>query len=637
MKILLTGGTGKLGIELQKIDGSLIAPSHQAFDITDQMVVLEYIARIKPDMVIHAAAMTDNRVIERNTSAAIDTNIIGTANIAIACIKHGVRLVYLSTDYVYKGDRGLYRESDEVLPFNYYAWTKLAGEAAVRGVSNHLIIRTSFGARELGYKVAFIDKYTSKDYTDVIAPMIYNASVSPANGTINIGTDRKTVYGLVSQQYTTTPVSLRDTYFNTPVDTSLNLQKLIEVDEVAHSHTHCRVCNSTDLSKYLDLGVMPLANNLNATAEQARTAERFPLQVMYCNKCALSQTSVIVSPRKLFSHYTYRSGINAGYIKHCTAFAKSLDLEGKFVIDIAGNDGTLLKQFKSVGNCKVLNVDPAANLTAVAEASGIPSLTAFWGEETASNVLKVYGEADFITATNVFAHVPDMRGFLNGVKTALSNEGLFIVEFPYIVDFIEHKEFDTVYFEHMSYLSLLPIIRLSCEVGMKVVDVSKQNIHGGTLRVSIAKQTSRHQPSGAVEHFLNAEIKGGYNKFETYQNWQTDVNKLIRDFTDIIVDLKIKGNKIAAFAASAKGNTLLNAAGMTTDLIDFIADETPEKIGKFSPGTGIPIVHKDIIQREQPDFIIILSWNFANEIMAKLRPVFKGKFIVPIPQVEIIV
>ena len=620
-----------MGLQLQAINGAMIAPSSAAMDVTDQMVVMDYIKRHKPDMVIHAAAMTDNRLIERNTKQAIDVNIIGTANVAMACIEVGARMVYISTDYVYKGDRGLYKETDELLPFNYYAWTKLAGEVSVRGVANHLIIRTSFGARELGYKVAFTDKYTSKDYTDVIAPLIYKAAVSPANGVINVGTDRKTVYALVSQQYEVTPVSLSTAYFNTPVDTSMNMQKFIEHEQVASSHTNCRVCGSADMSKYLDLGLMPLANNLNATAEQARGAERYPLQVLFCNNCGLSQTSVIVSPKKLFSHYTYRSGINAGYIAHVKRWSESLDLKGKYVIDIAGNDGTLLRQFKERG-ATVLNVDPAANLTAIAEASGVPSLTAFWNEDTAKTV----GEADYITATNVFAHVPDMRGFLKGVKTALKDDGIFMVEFPYIIPFIGNNEFDTVYFEHMSYLSLLPIMRLSAECGLQVIDVQQSPIHGGTMRVSMAKQTSTHKPTGAVEMAIHNEIKLGYNHFNKYKDWSVRVDATVRELIDTLVELKRGGSKIVAFAASAKGNTLLNAAKMTTDIIDYIADETPEKIGKFSPGTGIPIVHKDHIQADQPDYIIILSWNFASEIIAKLRPMTNAKFIIPIPNIEII-
>lgn len=645
MKILLTGGSGLLGKELRKMDSEIIAPSSEQLDVTRLADVAAWCELHKPDVVIHAAAITDNRVVEREPVKALKTNVIGTSNVATVCNQLDIRMVYLSTDYIYKGDHGLYKETDEILPFNLYAWMKLGGECATRIVKNHLIIRTSFGSPLKGYPIAFMDKYTSKDYVHLIAPNILFAATSPTTGILNLGTDRKTAYQyqFKTNEYTL-PISLKDTYFNTPTDTSLNLQKWHDESSpsrVARNHEECRICSSKNMTKYLDLGVMPLANNLHPTAEQARNCERYPLQVLFCNECGLSQTSVIISPTKLFSNYTYRSGVNGGYIKHCQSMAESLMdkwglNENSLCYDIAGNDGTLLKQFKRVSNCKVLNVDPAENLTAIAESEGIASVTKFWGKDIASDIAKKYGQADFITATNVFAHVPDMRGFLLGVKDALDQDGVFVLEFPYLVDFIEKNEFDTVYFEHLSYISITPLTRLVASCGMQILDIEKFNIHGGTLRVFIAKQTSRRKATGRHEIYLNNELKNHFNHIVRYESWSETVKDIVNGLADTLLTLKKQGKKIACFAASAKGNTLLNAAGITTDLVDFIADETPEKIGKFSPTTGIPILHKDAIQKYKPDYIVILSWNFKDEIIEKLKPIYSGKFIIPIPRIEII-
>lgn len=640
MKILLTGGSGLLGKELLKLNPNIIAPSHESLDICNQSHTIESILSIKPDIIIHAAALTDDRIVNKEQEKALTTNIIGTTNVSIAALRSGARLVYLSTDYIYKGDRGNYKETDEILPFNLYSWTKLGGECSVKAVKNHLIIRTSFGDT-FNYKQAFTDKYTSKDYVETLAPMILEAAISPLTGVLNLGTERKSLYNYAYKtKNDVIPVRIDETPFTTPIDTSMNLQKwqdFKQLTPVAKSHDHCRACGSDNLKKYLDLGLMPMANNLEFTSQRAKEKERFPLQVMFCDECGLSQLSVVVDPSKMFSYYTYRSAINGGYVNHCKKMAAELMISANdFVIDIAGNDGTLLKQFKDITGCRVLNVDPATNLTAIAEQQGVPSLTEFWNKETAERILFNHGEADFITATNVFAHVDNIKDFLLGAKIALSNEGLLILEFPYLVDFIENNEFDTVYFEHLSYVSLMPIIRLASECGLNVVDVSKHNIHGGTIRVYIAKQTSRHRATENVEMMVQNEIKGGYNKFKTYEKWSETVSNIITDFGSELLFLKKQGYKIGAFAASAKGNTLLNSACITTDLIDFIADETPEKIGKYSPGTGIPIVHKDYIKNANPDYIVILSWNFKEEIIEKLKKITDAKFIIPIPSFRII-
>ncbi len=654
MRVLLLGASGTLGTELQKHvpkGVELLTPSHEEWDILKLSKWKNiggdtYFAFDDFDIVIHAAAMIDNRKCEKEPEKAIHLNIIGTSNVAIYCIEKGIRLVYISTDYCYPGDRGNYLESDPVNPFNLYAWTKLGGECSVKAVKNHLIIRTSFGKNEFEYKEAFVDKWSSKDYVDIIAPMIMEAALSPLTGVLNLGTERKTLFSHARERNDDVKgVKIKDTNHATPYDTSLNIQRWIDYKNespVAKPHSKCRCCGGDELIKYLDLGLMPLANNLEFTAVAARNAERYPLQVMLCKKCYLSQLSVIIDPVKMYSYYTYRSSINQGYVNHCYELMISLQTQYVkehefFHIDIAGNDGTLLKEALKVNeelhnvNYKVLNIDPAKNLCALSEANGVHALSEFWRYAVGMDHCDT---VDLITATNVFAHVDDIEGFLKGARAALKLKGVLVLEFPYLINFIEGMEFDTVYFEHLSYMSLRPIVELCNSIQLDVIDCRINSIHGGSLQVTICHEM-QYKINQNVYDMAHSEYEG-YQKLEVFKEWGTKVQSLINDFGIKILELKKSGAKIGAFAASAKGNTLLNSAGINTDLIDFIADETPEKIGKFSPGTGIPIVNKDEIMRQNPDYIVVLSWNFAFDIIKKIKAMgFKGKFIIPIPEFKI--
>lgn len=415
----------------------------------------------------------------------------------------------------------------------------------------------------------------------------------------------------------------------------------MKADKVSSRKLECRVCGNTNLEMYLDLGLMPLSNNLEKTQEDSFEASRFPLQVEFCEKCKLSQLTYVIDPSVLFSYYTYRSSINAGYRFHCRKMAESLRdqeiLSGKsFVIDIAGNDGALLKEFVEVVNCKILNVDPAKNLCKIAEDSGVTSLPEFWNFETAQKIKRDYGKADVIVSTNVFAHVDDIQGFIRGIKETLSDSGTWVLEFPYLVDLIDRTEFDTVYFEHMSYLGIHPVDYLCKMVGLKIYDIEKHSIHGGTVRLKIAHDNSDVHVKEVVSEYLEDEISQGFTTVEKYRGWSSIVDDSITEFSLRLKELKTSGYTIAGFAASAKGNTLLNSAKIDSNILSYIADETPEKIGLFSPGTGIPIVHINKIRETPPDYIVILSWNFKQEIIEKLKNFYDGKFIIPIPHFEII-
>jgi dTDP-4-dehydrorhamnose reductase/2-polyprenyl-3-methyl-5-hydroxy-6-metoxy-1,4-benzoquinol methylase len=643
MRILLFGGYGTLGAELRRLNPNIIAPTKTEVNINDQPVVAEYIRRVKPDVVINGAAEINNREIEKDPTSAIQTNIIGAANVAMSCREQKVRLVYISTDYIYKGDRGNYKETDEILPFNLYSWTKLGGEASTVCVANHLIIRTSFD-KEFKYTQAFVDKWTSKDYVSEIAPMILKAAESPLTGVLNVGTERKSLYVFAQTSNPgVQPASLESTSFATPYDTSLNLQKWMNYNvenPIAVTKQECRVCGSKTLEKYLDLGLMPLANNLEFTSKRAKEINRFPLQVNFCENCFHSQLSVVVNPQKMFSYYTYRSSINGGYVKHCRKMAKNLQAKygltsASFIVDIASNDGTLLKEFKEEIGLKVLGVDPASNLASIAEANGVETINDFWNNDVAVDIVSKHGKADVITATNVFAHVDNVCNFLLACKYAIAENGKIVIEFPYLVNFIENYEYDTIYFEHLSYFGISSLNHLCEQIGLQIVDVEKHSIHGGTVRVTIS-QNLQARPNDAVRYYLNYEKEEGFQDLKKYSSWASAVEQSIKTFASSVFELKKQGYKIAAFAASAKGNTLLNSAGLNSDIINYIADETPEKIGKFSPGTGIPIVNKHEIEVNPPDYLIILSWNFKNEIIEKINKIYKGKYIIPIPTFTII-
>ena len=643
MQILLTGGSGLLGTELQKLESDLLAPSSEELDITDESAVGDYLASHSPDIILHAAAMTSNHEVEGNPEKARKVNIDGTANLVRASDGTRVRFVFLSTDYVYKGDRGNYSETDEVVPFNLYAETKVVGENAVRQIPNHLIIRTSFGASEFAHPDAFSDKWSSKEYVDVIAPRILEATRSPLTGVLNLGGTRRSMYEYaVERNPGVNNIERRDSEHKTPEDTSLNLDRwndYVQGRGKVRGVRTCRVCGSSDLVKYLDLGMLPLANNLTLSAEEAIAMERFPMQVLFCRQCSLSQLSVVIDPSVLFSHYLYRSSINKGYVEHCREMARSLKEplqlgSGDLVVDIAGNDGALLAEFRDELGVNVVNVDPAENISAISESRGITTITKFWSEAVAQQIRDEHGQPKLITATNVFAHVDDVGGFLTAARHCLHPEGALMLEFPYAMDFIENREFDTIYFEHLSYVLIKPVVRLAATAGLEVFDVQKQDIHGGTVRIFLGIEGAQEvKPS--VTDFLEKEESGGFHEVGIYRQWTTEIDALIVDLVAQLRKLKNEGAKIAAFGASAKGNTLLNACRLDKATIDYIVDDTPEKIAMFSPGTGIPIVDRSVLADEPPDYLVILAWNFAREIIENTSA-YEGKFIIPIPAFQFV-
>lgn len=411
-------------------------------------------------------------------------------------------------------------------------------------------------------------------------------------------------------------------------------------------HERCRCCGSDKLELYLYLGEMPLANNLFDSHDEAINAKRYPLNVMLCENCGLSQLSEVVNPSILFSKYAYRSSMSKTYINHCRDMAIEFKRDNRlvcgasndFIVDIAGNDGTLLEQFrKQIPGIRLLNIDPAENITKICRQKGIDAWTEFMSINTALQCLIDYGKASVITATNVFAHVDNIRDFLLSCKIILQYNGIIVLEFPYLIDYIEDLEYATTYHEHLSYMAITPLKKLCDETSLKIVNVEKKDIHCGTVRVTIAHDYGNLDVNESVNKFIESEDSFGIKRYLVYEYWQEAVSKSIESVRNAIVHERgLKLHKIAAFGASAKGNTLLNSCNLTSKDILYIVDDTPEKQGKYSPGTGIPIVSVDELVKNPPEYLLILAWNFSEEIFKRLSGIYFGKYIIPIPEIEII-
>lgn len=404
----------------------------------------------------------------------------------------------------------------------------------------------------------------------------------------------------------------------------------------------CRCCSDKNLVPYLDLGITPLANGLLKPENISEPELKFPLTVCYCQNCSLSQLSIVVNPDILFKNYFYMSSISNTFRNHCNNVVlnlnRSYNLEkSDLMIDIASNDGCLLSEFKKSG-FKILGVEPATNLANIANSSGVPTINSFWNEDTAKKIKNEYNGAKVITAFNVFAHVDDIHKFVQDVATALNDNGIFVIQVPYLIDFLEKHEFDTVYHEHLSYFLLKPLKYVLEKNNFKIINVNKYDIHGGTIEIISAKTSSEYKITSQVEDYLTVERNLGLHTIEPYLEFAKEVQNIKKNLLSLIKDLKETNKKIAGFAASAKGNTLLNFCGLTNHDIDYIVDQTPTKQGLLTPGSHIPIIDLDHFNNNKPDYLVILAWNFIAEIISKTRE-FKeagGKYIVPIPKIQIL-
>lgn len=402
----------------------------------------------------------------------------------------------------------------------------------------------------------------------------------------------------------------------------------------------CLGCGNKLPDAFLDLGEMPLANSYVAPENKDKEETLYRLAVAYCPACHLVQITHRVAPEQLFSNYSYFSSFSNAFLKHAEAMAESLTQ--KFVLDsnslvteIGSNDGYLLNFFKKKG-IPILGIEPAKNIARVANESGIPTVDVFFGPDSVAQIIKARGQADIIIGNNVLAHVPLINDFLLSVNRYLKPTGSAIFEFPYLKALLENSEFDTIYHEHVFYYSLSAMKILAERAGLELYDVSKQDIHGGSLRVFLQKER-QHEVLSNVRKMLLDEEQYGIMDNDLYNNFGEKVEKLKTKLVGLLQELKQAGKTIAAYGAAAKGNTLLNYIGIDNSVIDFVVDRSPHKQGFLLPGTRIPILPTNELLKRMPDYAIVLAWNFAEEILAQQDEYRKrgGKFIIPIPEIQV--
>lgn len=407
------------------------------------------------------------------------------------------------------------------------------------------------------------------------------------------------------------------------------------------SDVRCRSCGSESLKPFLDLGQTPLADAL-VSEDQLRGAEEyFPLEVAFCPECTLVQILNEVPEKKLFpDDYPYFSSYSDHLLDHSRQHAQNLIASRRlgsksFVVELASNDGYMLKNFVEMG-VPVLGIDPALGPARVAEDVGVPTLTEFFGVETARRVRAERGAADVIIANNVMAHVPKLNDFVGGMAELLSDRGVITVENPYVRDLIDHTEFDTVYHEHFCYYSCHSVDALIRRHGLFLNHVEYfPNLHGGTLRWWIGKDEN---VSPTTKAFLEAERENGLCDFSYYQDFADRVDQVRRELLTLLSQLRADGRTVAAYGAAAKGSTLLNAFGIGRNLIDFVVDRNPHKHGKYMPGVHIPIRPVEALLEEQPDFTLILCWNFKDEVLRQQAEYMArgGRFMIPVPTPQIL-
>jgi len=381
----------------------------------------------------------------------------------------------------------------------------------------------------------------------------------------------------------------------------------------------CRHCNADVSLEFADLGFAPPSNAYLEVSALDRPEVTYPLRVLVCEQCWLVQTKDFAQADELFSaEYAYFSSTSQGWLAHAQAFVEmatqrfELD-ENSHVIEIASNDGYLLKNFVEAG-IPCLGIEPTDSTADAAEALGIPQCRAFFGKKLAASLKKQGKDADFVIGNNVLAHVPDINDFCAGVHDILKSDGVVSFEFPHLLNLIRHLQFDTIYHEHFSYLSLGTVSTILKAVGLDVFDVAKLPTHGGSLRL-FAGHAERHKVQPSVAEVLAQETDFGLFEAEPYQEFQAKTVDIKNAFLGFLLNAKSNGQSVAAYGAAAKGNTLLNYAGVGTDLIQFVCDAAPAKQGKFMPGSHLPITHPNMLNKSAPDILLILPWNIASEVV----------------------
>lgn len=396
----------------------------------------------------------------------------------------------------------------------------------------------------------------------------------------------------------------------------------------------CPISGTTKSVEFLNLGKIPLVNNLCETRKDSLNCERFQLAVQFFPESKVTCLTNIVNKDNLFLHYLYQSGVNKPYLDHCSEMYDYLSRIVEFkdkdlVLDIGGNDGTLLKEFRKENrNLHYVNVDCSRSFIDVNRDAGIEYINEYFGHNTTLPY-----KAKLITATNVFQHTEPIRSFVQGVRRNLASEGVWCLEFPYVLTTLANDNYDQIYHEHVFYYCLQNIVDLAGQEGLKVINVSYHDMHAGTLRVLMVKRSSHRQPDNTIKSFLNLEKT---LTEEYYVKWGKRTTEKIQDFKNFVNKLIDQGNTVACFGAAAKGCVFLNTCGLDYNSIRFIVDDTPFKQGKFVPGTGIQVVDRNALKHTKIDYMIILAHNFKDYIIESLKGQYDGKFVTMFPDIKIL-
>jgi SAM-dependent methyltransferase len=401
----------------------------------------------------------------------------------------------------------------------------------------------------------------------------------------------------------------------------------------------CRGCDAGTLERVLELGQQPLANAFLRSPDEFATELRFPLDVYLCTGCGLVQLLDVIDPEVLFRDYIYVTGTSRTIAEHNRRYAATVTEElglgpDSLVVEVASNDGSLLEQFRRHG-VRTLGVEPARNVAAVAQARGLETVTEFFGEQIAPSLLAAHGPASVVIGNNVLAHVDDTQGFLRAARSLLVPGGRVIVEVPYLEELVDRLEYDTVYHEHLCYFSVTALLALCRQAGLTVVRVDRVPVHGGSIRVWAARNDEQAAPPRAVRDFVAHEDVRGLTSLGRFRRLAADV-RFQREALNRLLEQRLgAGRRVAAYGAPAKGNTLLNYCGITPDVVAFTVDRNPMKVGLYTPGTHLPVRAYETLASDPPDDLLILAWNFADEIMRQDQErAFHergGRFILPIP------